>query len=97
VAHGLQYSGVEIVRLQVHIYKEVSMSLAAIFNILPGSPLTSGIIALAAAVVLLYLARGPAHKAIYSLSRVVHAGFRLMARSVTSAPCRGRRSGGAAD
>jgi hypothetical protein len=58
------------------------MSLAAIFNILPGSPLTSGVIALAAAVVLLYLARGPAHKAIYSLSRVVHAGFRLMARSV---------------
>jgi hypothetical protein len=61
------------------------MSLAAIFNILPGSPLTSGIIALAAAVVLLYLARGPAHKAIYSLSRVVHAGFRLIARSVTLA------------
>jgi hypothetical protein len=61
------------------------MSLAAIFNILPGSPLTSGIIALAAAVVLLYLARSPAHKAIYSLSRVVHAGFRLMARSVTLA------------
>jgi hypothetical protein len=61
------------------------MSLAGIFNILPGSPLTSGIIALAAAVVLLYLARGPAHKAIYSLSRVVHAGFRLMSRSVTLA------------
>ena len=61
------------------------MSLAGIFNILPGSPLTSGIIALAAAVVLLYLARSPAHKAIYSLSRVVHAGFRLMARSVTLA------------
>ncbi|MGD9032248.1 MAG: hypothetical protein PVJ69_12120 [Desulfobacteraceae bacterium] len=61
------------------------MELAGIFNILPGSPLTSGIIALAAAVVLLYLARGPAHKAIYSLSRVVHGGFRLMARSVTFA------------
>ncbi len=61
------------------------MSLAGIFNMLPGSPLTSGIIALAAAVVLLYLARSPAHKAIYSLSRVVHAGFRLMARSVTLA------------
>jgi hypothetical protein len=61
------------------------MELAGIFNMLPGSPLTSGIIALAAAVVLLYLARGPAHKAIYSLSRVVHAGFRLMARSVTLA------------
>ncbi len=66
------------------------MSLAAVFNILPGSPLTSGVIALAAAVVLLYLARGPAHKAIYSLSRVVHAGFRLMARSVMLAEQRVR-------
>jgi len=58
------------------------MSLAAIFNVLPGSPITSGIVVLAALVVLLYLARGPAHKAILSLSRVVHNGFRLMARSV---------------
>jgi hypothetical protein len=33
-------------------------------------------------VVLLYLARTPAHKAIYSLARVFHNGFRLMARSV---------------
>ena len=66
------------------------MSLAGVFNILPGSPLTSGVIALAAAVVLLYLARGPAHKAIYSLSRVVHAGFRLMARSVMLAEQRVR-------
>ncbi len=58
------------------------MSLAAIFNVLPGSPITSGIVVLAALVVLLYLARGPAHKAILSLSRAVHNGFRLMARSV---------------
>lgn len=58
------------------------MSLAGIFTILPGSPITSGIIALVAAVVMLYLARGPAHKAILSLSRVVHNGFRLLARSV---------------
>jgi hypothetical protein len=33
-------------------------------------------------VILLYLARTPAHRAIYSLSRVIHSGFRLMSRSV---------------
>jgi hypothetical protein len=33
-------------------------------------------------VVLLYLARTPAHKAIHSLARVIHNGFRLMSRSV---------------
>jgi len=58
------------------------MSLAEILNILPHSPVLSVIIGLVVAVFLLYLARGPAHKAIYSLSRVLHNGFRLMARSV---------------
>jgi hypothetical protein len=33
-------------------------------------------------VILLYLARTPAHRAIHSLSRVIHNGFRLAARSV---------------
>jgi hypothetical protein len=33
-------------------------------------------------VVLLYLARTPAHKAIYSLSRVIRNAFRLMSKSV---------------
>jgi hypothetical protein len=37
---------------------------------------------IAVMVVLLYLARTPAHRAIYSLSRVIHSGFRLAARSV---------------
>ena len=58
------------------------MSLAEILNIWPNSPVLSVIIALSVAVFLLYPARNPAHKVIYSLSRVIHNGFRLMARSV---------------
>lgn len=61
------------------------MSLEAIFNILPGSPLASGVIMVVVAVVVLYLARNPAHKAIYSLSRVIQDAFRMMADSVNSA------------
>jgi ABC-type multidrug transport system fused ATPase/permease subunit len=58
------------------------MSLAELSNILPGSPITSGMIAVAILVVVFYLARTPAHKAIYSLSRGIQAGFRLMAESL---------------
>jgi hypothetical protein len=58
------------------------MSLAEIFNTLPVSPVASGIIGLIVAVVVLYLARGPAHKALYSLSRGIQEGFRLMADAV---------------
>ncbi len=58
------------------------MSLAGLSNILPGSPVTSGMIALAILVVVFYLARTPAHKAIYSLSRGIQAGFRLVAESL---------------
>jgi hypothetical protein len=61
------------------------MSLAEVLNILPGSPVTSGVIALVVVVVLLYLARGPAHKAIYSLTRGIQEAFRLMADSVMHA------------
>jgi hypothetical protein len=61
------------------------MSLSVFLNIVPDSPLISGIIALAIIVVVFYLARNPAHKAIYSLSRGIQAGFRLMADSVTHA------------
>jgi hypothetical protein len=57
------------------------MSMADILNIWPNSPVLSVIIGLVVAVFLLYLARGPAHKAFYSLSRIFHNGFRLMARS----------------
>ncbi len=58
------------------------MSSVKILNIWPHSPILSLIIALLGAVFLLYLARKPAHKAIFSLSRVLHNGFRIMARSV---------------
>lgn len=61
------------------------MSLAEILNMLPGPPVLSGAIGLVVAVVLLYLARGPAHKAIYSIFRVLHGGFRLAARSMVLA------------
>jgi hypothetical protein len=58
------------------------MSLAGLSNILPGSPLISIMIAVAILVTVFYLARTPAHKAIYSLSRGIQAGFRLMAESL---------------
>jgi hypothetical protein len=58
------------------------MSLEGLSNMLPGSPLTSGMVAVAILVVVFYLARSPAHKAIYSLSKGIQAGFRLMAESL---------------
>jgi len=58
------------------------MSLADVFNTLPGSPVASAIVGLVVAVVVLYLARTPAHKALYSLSRGIQEGFRLMAEAV---------------
>jgi hypothetical protein len=58
------------------------MSLADVFNALPGSPVASAIVGLVVAVVVLYLARSPAHKALYSLSRGIQEGFRLMAEAV---------------
>jgi len=58
------------------------MSFAQMLNIWPHSPALSLIIALLGAVFLLYLARTPMHKAIFSISRVTHNGFRIMARSV---------------
>ncbi|MFP3870700.1 MAG: hypothetical protein ACLFVT_07485 [Syntrophobacteria bacterium] len=58
------------------------MSLTELLVLWPQYPLLSMIIWIVVAVVLLYLARSPAHKAIYSLSRVVHSGLRLAAHSV---------------
>lgn len=58
------------------------MSLTEIQNIWPGSPVLSVITVFAVAVILFYLARSPAHKAIYSLTRVIQNGMRLMARSL---------------
>ncbi len=48
----------------------------------PSSPVLSLIVELVVAVVLLYLARWPVHKAIHSLSMVINNGLRLTARSV---------------
>ena len=61
------------------------MSWTKLLIIWPGSPVLSMLIWISVLVVLLYLARTPAHKAIYSLSRAIHSGFRLAARSVLMA------------
>ncbi len=58
------------------------MSLTKLLIIWPGSPVLSMLIWIVVMVVLLYLARTPAHRAIHSLARVFHNGFRLMSRSV---------------
>ena len=58
------------------------MSFTKFLIIWPGSPVLSMLIWIAVTVLLLYLARTSAHKAIYSLSRVIYSGFRLAARSV---------------
>jgi hypothetical protein len=58
------------------------MSLTDLLNIVPGYPLLSILIWFVVAIVMLYLARYPAHRAIKSLSRVIHTGMRLASRSV---------------
>jgi hypothetical protein len=58
------------------------MSLNDLLNIVPGYPLLSILIWFVVAIAMLYLARYPAHRAIKSLSRVIHSGMRLASRSV---------------
>ncbi len=58
------------------------MSLTNLLNIVPGYPLLSILIWFVVAVAMLYFARYPAHRAIKSLSRVIHTGMRLASRSV---------------
>jgi hypothetical protein len=58
------------------------MSLTDLLNIVPGYPLLSILIWFVVAITMLYLARYPAHRAIKSLSRVIHSGMRLASRSV---------------
>ena len=58
------------------------MSLTDLLNIVPGYPLLSILIWFVVAIAMLYLARYPAHRAIKSLSRVIHTGMRLASRSV---------------
>ena len=62
--------------------KERAMSLTDFLNIVPGYPVLSVLIWFVVAIVMLYLARYPAHRTIESLSRVIHNGMRLAARSV---------------
>lgn len=50
--------------------------------IFPGSPVLSLGVWFIGAIIMLYLARSPAHRAIRSLSRVLHAGLRVASRSV---------------
>jgi len=58
------------------------MSLTDLLNIVPGYPLLSILIWFMVAIAMLYFARYPAHRAIKSLSRVIHHGMRLASRSV---------------
>ena len=58
------------------------MSFMEIFNVIPGSPVLSGMMVLVLAVLFFYLARTPAHKAIHSLSRLIQDCFRMMADSI---------------
>ncbi len=61
------------------------MSSTDFLTILPGSPVYSMLIWMVAGVVMLYLARTPAHRAIKSLARVLHSGMRLASKSVLRA------------
>ncbi|HKJ21828.1 MAG TPA: hypothetical protein VKA13_01950 [Gammaproteobacteria bacterium] len=57
------------------------MSISDVLFIVPGHPAVSVIAWMAALAVSLYLARGPAHRAITSLSEVLHYAFRIAAQS----------------
>ena len=57
------------------------MSLMQLLNIWPNAPLLSAFFWITVSVFLLYLARTPAHRSIYSLSRVIHNGLRLLSQS----------------
>jgi len=61
------------------------MSFSAFLNVVPGYPVVSILIWFVVAVVMLYLARFPAHRTIKSLCRVIHNGMRSVAESVDSA------------
>ncbi len=58
------------------------MSLSDFINVVPGYPVVSTVIWFLIGVVMLYLARLPAHRTIKSLSRFIHNGMRLASRSV---------------
>ncbi|HKJ74247.1 MAG TPA: hypothetical protein VKA19_09045 [Alphaproteobacteria bacterium] len=57
------------------------MTFSDVLLILPGHPAISVIFWVIIIVVSLYLARSPAHRAILSMSKVLHRGFRIAAHS----------------
>ncbi len=61
------------------------MSFSVLLNVVPGYPVVSILIWFIISVVMLYLARFPAHRTIKSLCRVIHNGMRLASRSVVLA------------
>ena len=61
------------------------MSLTELLNVVPGYPVISVLIWFFIAIVMMYLARLPAHRTIKSLSHVIHNGMRLASRSVVLA------------
>ena len=58
------------------------MSLPDFLNIVPGYPAISFMIWFLIAIIMLYLARFPAHRTIKSLSRIVYNGMRSVAESI---------------
>ncbi|MDY6881835.1 MAG: hypothetical protein V2J25_10280 [Desulfatiglans sp.] len=58
------------------------MSLTDFLNIVPGYPVVSVVIWMAVAIVMLYLARSPAHRTIKSFSSIIRNGMRLASKSV---------------
>jgi len=61
------------------------MSFTDLLNLVPGYPVISVLIWFFIVIVMLYLARFPAHRTIKSVSRVIHNGMRLASRSVVFA------------
>jgi len=55
------------------------------FMVLPGSPVLSGLILFTIALLMLYLARAPSHRAIRSLGSIIHSAMRIASRSVLRA------------
>ncbi len=58
------------------------MTLTDFYNLVPGYPVASTAIWFLFVIVMLYLARFPAHRTIQAFCRVLHGGMRLTARSL---------------
>jgi len=58
------------------------MSFSDFLNVVPGYPVVSTVIWFLVTIIMLYLARFPAHRTIKSLSQVIYKGMRLGSRSL---------------